>query len=107
MKHAIRNREWRHAIKDALEQRFPEGMVGAVFELQKMGRKERGFEMRLHWRLAYRFVEFVGGCDLDEWVLRVWDPEKGGGGVGGSVGEGRVVGNVYEIRQDPMFYEMS
>lgn len=60
-------------MKDALEQRFPEGMVEAVFELQKMGLSSshgngggrvsggtRGFRVLLHWRLAYRFVEFCG-----------------------------------------------
>lgn len=91
MKQAIRNREWRHAVKDALEQRFPDGMVEAVFELQKMRRE---FRVLLHWRLAYRFVEFAGECDLDEWVLHVRDPDGASG-------------NVYDIRQDPMFYEMS
>lgn len=104
MKHAIRGREWRHAIKDAIAQRFPDGMVEAIFELQKRGLSSkagghggapgRSFRVLLHWRLAYRFVEFVGECDLDEWVLRVRDPD----------GTSK---NVYEIRQDPMFYEMS
>lgn len=104
MKQAIRNREWRHAIKDALEQRFPDGMVEAVFDMQKRGLSAaaggqggtfgRHFRVLLHWRLAYRFVEFYGECDIDEWVLHVRDPD----------GASR---NIYDIRQDPMFYEMS
>lgn len=104
MKQAIRNREWRHAVKDALEQRFPDGMVEAVFDLQKRGLSTavggqggtfgRHFRVQLHWKLAYRFVEFCGECDLDEWVLHVRDPD----------GKSK---NVYDIRQDPMFYEMS
>ncbi|KAJ9660203.1 hypothetical protein H2198_002709 [Neophaeococcomyces mojaviensis] len=107
MKHAMRNREWRHAIKDALEQRFPDGMTRSVWDLQKMVRRseagsdeaegrrngERRFRVVLLWKLAYRFVEFEGECDFDEWVLRVRDPE----------GTSK---NVYEIRQDPLFFEM-
>ncbi|KAK5937149.1 hypothetical protein PMZ80_010690 [Knufia obscura] len=93
MKYAIRNREWRHAVKDALEQRFPDGMVRAVWELQKSSSTPRGFKVLLHWRLGYRFIEFLGECDLDEWILHVRDPE------GASK-------NVYDIRQDPLFFEM-
>lgn len=108
MKFTIRHKEWRHAIKDALEQRFPDGMVHAVFELQKYlshanlrtgtlsnseVRSSQGFKVVLHWRLAWRFIEFMGECDLDEWILRVRDPD----------GTSK---NVYDIRQDPLFYEM-
>lgn len=107
MKYALRNREWRHAIKDALEYRFPDGMTRAVWDLQKTWRSDnedilvagveekggRCFQVMLLWRLAYRFVEFEGQCDLDEWVLKVWDPD------------GRSK-NVYDIRQDPLFFEM-
>lgn len=93
MRYAIRNRDWRHAIKDALEQRFPDGMVHAVWELQKPSQAQRGFHVLLHWRLAYRFIEFLGECDLDEWILHVRDPE----------GNSK---NVYDIRQDPLFFEM-
>lgn len=93
MRYAIRNRDWRHAIKDALEQRFPGGMVHAIWELQKSSQTQRGFSVLLHWRLAYRFIEFLGECELDEWILHVRDPE----------GNSK---NVYEIRQDPLFFEM-
>jgi len=93
MKYAIRNSEWRHAIKDALEQRFPDGMVHAIWELQRSSQAQRGFSVVLHWRLAYRFIEFLGWCELDEWILHVRDPE----------GTSK---NVYDIRQDPLFFEI-
>lgn len=93
MKYAIRNREWRHAIKDALEQRFPDGMVHTIWDLQRSSPTQRGFSVLLHWRLAYRFIEFLGECEVDEWILRVRDPEANSK-------------NVYDIRQDPLFFEI-
>lgn len=93
MKYALANRDWGDAVKDALEQRFPDGMVHAVWDLQKTSKAQRGFQVLLHWRLAYRFVEFEGECDLDAWILHVRDP-------------GGQSKNVYHIRQDPLFFEM-
>lgn len=94
MKYAIRNREWRHAIEDALDQRFPDEMKAAIIELRNYLKDQQNqqktrtlFKVILHWRLAYRFVEFEGECDLAEWILRVRDPDG-------------VSKNVYEIRQD-------
>ena len=100
MKFLIRHREWRHAVKDALEQRFPDGMVHAVFDLQKQLRDRKddhgtvpSLRVVLHWQLAWRFIEFIGDCDLDEWVLRVRDSD----------GNSK---NIYDIRQDPLFHEI-
>lgn len=94
MRRLIRHRDWRNAMKDALDQRFSGGMARAVFEIQKLG-PTRGFRFVLHWVLAWRFIDFVGECDLDEWILHVKDPAPDGSK------------NVYDIKQEPLFYEMS
>lgn len=58
MRYALRYGEWKHAIQDALDHRFPTGMRDAVAVLRHMG-PDRGFQVKLHWRMGYRFVEFV------------------------------------------------
>lgn len=91
-----RSGELRSTIKDYWEKQYRCGVKAtrALFELQKLGRVERGFEVMIRWALGYRFLEFIGTCDLDEWILKIHDAEVDGG-------------EIYEIPQDPLFCEMA
>lgn len=113
VKYALRDRGWRRAVEDALRERMGEDVRGALKRLREdlKGRERKrerererdcgvgvydqqqhrksNFRVLLLWQLGYRFVEFVGECDLVEWVLRVRDPDG-------------VSANVYEVRQDEM-----
>lgn len=96
IKYLKRHKEWRTAIKDAVDQRFPNGMTRAVFDLQKQG-PARGFPVTLHWRVGWRFLEFAGDTDLDEWVLRLYNAD---------LIERVGLLEKHYFKQDPIFHEM-
>lgn len=96
IKYLKRHKEWQHIVKSAFEIRFPDGMARAVFDLQKQG-PARGFPVTLHWRIGWRFLEFAGDCDLDEWCLQVYNADL--------LGTDAHIPKHY-FKQESMFYEM-
>lgn len=96
IKYLKRHREWRNAIRDAVDQRFPSGMTRALFDLQKQG-PARGFPVTLQWRIGWRFLEFAGTCDLDEWVLGLYNADL--------IGQSGSLEKHY-FKQDPIYHEM-
>ena len=57
----------------------------------------RGFPVTLHWRIGWRFLEFAGDCDLDEWCLQVYNADL--------LGTDAHIPKHY-FKQESMFYEM-